>query len=162
MSWIWRILWVVEEHDATWVVTDRFRCMSCPWHPGWRFLLLGHTHSSGVCPRDVYSHVPARSKTYLNSSLLHRVTERRLDSSDMTPSNTSILCRSVLSHRSQFASLLFHRRRSMSSSLSSRTSSLSFWFSSLPFCARISFSFLISCCSLRMAWSDESSIWCVA
>ena len=52
------------------------------------------SRNSGMSPEAV-AHAPVRSKIYRNSSLLHRVAECRLDSSDMTPSNTSILCRSV-------------------------------------------------------------------
>ena len=92
---------------------------------------------------EAVAHAPARSKIYRNSSLLHRVAECRLDSSDMTPSNTSILCRFALAPESQLDSLLFHRRRS-------RFSSSSFCSSFLSFCFRIFFRFSFSCCSLRM------------
>ena len=56
--------------------------------------LRSSSRNSGMSPEAV-AHTPARSKIYRNFSLLHRVAECRLDSSDMTPSNTSILCRSV-------------------------------------------------------------------
>ena len=93
------------------------------------------SRNSGMSSEAV-AHTPARSKIYRNSSLLHRVAECRLDSSDMTPSNTSILCRSTLAPESQPAFLLFHRRRSR--------------FSSSSFCFKVFFSFLFSCCNLYM------------
>ena len=42
------------------------------------------SRNSGMSPEAI-AHAPARSKIYRNSSLLHRVAECRLDSSDMTP-----------------------------------------------------------------------------
>ena len=72
-------------------------------------VLDSSSRNSGMSPEAI-AHAPVRSKIYRNSSLLHRVAECRLDSSDMTPSNTSILCRSTLAPESQSASLLFHRR----------------------------------------------------
>ena len=50
-------------------------------------VLDSSSRNSGMSPEAV-AHAPARSKIYRNSSLLHRVAECRLDSSDMTPSNT--------------------------------------------------------------------------
>ena len=50
-------------------------------------VLDSSSQNSGMSP-EASAHAPARSKTYWNSSLLHRVAECRLDSSDMTPSNT--------------------------------------------------------------------------
>ena len=105
-------------------------------------ILDSSSRNSGMSPEAI-AHAPARSKIYRNSSLLHRVAECRLDSSDMTPSNTSILCRSVLVLGSQPVSLLFHSWRS-------RFSSPSFCSSFLSFCFRIFFRFLFSCCNLRM------------
>ena len=91
------------------------------------------SRNSGMSPEAI-AHAPARSKIYRNFSLLRRIAEYRLDSSDMTPSNTSILCRSVLVLGSQPDSLLFHSWRS-------RLSSSSFCSSFLSFCFRIFFRF---------------------
>ena len=110
-------------------------------------VLDSSSRNSGMSPEAI-AHAPVRSKIYRNSSLLHRVAECRLDSSDMTPSNTSILCRSVLVLGSQPDSLLFHSWRSRFSS-SSFCFRIFFRFSSfcssfLSFCFRIFFRFSFS------------------
>ena len=75
------------------------------------------SQNSGILP-EVIAYTSTCPKIYWNSSMLHRVTECRLDSSDMMPSNTSILCRSVLAPESQSTFLLFRRLRSRFRSLS--------------------------------------------
>ena len=64
------------------------------------------------------SRTPLPVPKYTGTLLCCRVAECRLDSSDMTSSNTSILCRSVSLLGSQPDSLLLHRWRSRLSSLS--------------------------------------------
>ena len=70
-------------------------------------ILDSSSRNSGMSPEAV-AHAPARPKICRNSSLLRRVAECRLDSSDMTSSSTSILCRSAPVFGSHPASLLFH------------------------------------------------------
>ena len=91
------------------------------------------SQNSGVSPEAV-TYASTCRKMYWNFSMFCRVAECRLDSSDMMPSNTSILCRSVLAPESQSAFLLFHRLRSRFNSLSFCSNSLSFCSNSLAFC----------------------------
>ena len=88
------------------------------------------SQNSGVSPEAV-TYASTCLKIYWNSSMFCRVAECRFDSSDMIPSNTSILCRSVLAPESQSVFLLFHKLRSRFRSLAFCSSSLSFYFSDL-------------------------------
>ena len=78
----------------------------------------GIRHRGTAACRRTQWRTPAPTPKYAETPLCCRVAECRLDLSDMTPSNISILCRSVLSPGSQSAALFFHKRHSMSSSLS--------------------------------------------
>ena len=92
-------------------------------------ILDSSSRNSGMSPEAI-AHASVRSKIYRNSFLLHKVAECRLDSSDMTPSNTSILCRFVPLLGSQLDSLLLHRWRSrLSSFLSASKFFLVYYFS---------------------------------
>ena len=135
-------------------------CLRCSLHllPGSE-TLDSSSQNSGVSPEAV-TYASTCRKMYWNSSMFCRVAECRFDSSDMIPSNTSILCRSLPALESHSAFLLFHRLRSRSRSLSfcssdflslaiSRSCSMVFFFKvlfsrscSMVFFFRVLFDFL--------------------
>ncbi len=109
--------------------------------------LHSSSRNSGIWPESLRN-LSARSSMYRNLGPSASVAWRSLSPPRIMSSRISSRCSADHLPASQLPSLLFHRLRSRSSSLSFCSSALPFCCSFFSFSFRIFFRFLFSCCSV--------------